>query len=226
MGGWVLFWQQNPYIYCARQFFFRALCAGLEKICLFWLVCQVWFQHFCIFGLVFQKPGGIEIWAKHTSQALVFTVLKPWGILTAMFTSQIVLPSCVWCLGPCKFGIVASHWLPWSNHLCLLLKVFDQFANFESKLQHFGAEQILANMVHGKFPGAQRKWCWGQAAGGGPCGKPDIFLWYFYNKLIGPCQEKIFYTRKKSKMAPARGKFLGFSIPNLGLSVKPGCLDC
>ena len=30
-------------------------------------------------------------------------------------------------------------------------KGFDQFANFESKLQHFGAEQILANMVHGKF---------------------------------------------------------------------------
>ena len=36
-------------------------------------------------------------------------------------------------------------------------KGFDQFANFESKLQHFGAEQILANMVHGKFLGAQRK---------------------------------------------------------------------
>ena len=30
VGGCVFFWPQNPYISCARQFFFRALCAGLD----------------------------------------------------------------------------------------------------------------------------------------------------------------------------------------------------
>ena len=72
-------------------------------------------------------------------------------------------------------------------------KGFDQFANFESKLQHFCSEtKKLANMVHGKFPGAQTKWCWGQAAGGGPFGKPVFLL----TKLIGPCQETIFFPKK------------------------------
>lgn len=151
VGGWVFFWPQNPYISCARQFFFRALCAGLEKIFLFWLICQVWFLQFAFFGLVFQKPGGIETWAKHTPQALVFTILKPWGIPTARFTSQVLLPSCVSCLGPCKFGIVASHWLPWSHHLCLLLRVLTNLPLLKASSNIFVLKQILPTWFMGNF---------------------------------------------------------------------------
>ena len=90
-------------------------------------------------------------------------------------------------------------------------KGFDQFANFESKLQHFCSETNLANMAHGRFPGVQTKWCWGQAAGGGPFGKP-VFWLYFYTKLIGPCQEKIFYIKRFQKW-PLPGEIFLFWHP-------------
>lgn len=94
-------------------------------------------------------------------------------------------------------------------------KGFDQFANFENKLQHFGFEKNLANMAHGKIPGAQAKWCWGQTAGGRPCGTP-VFLCYFYNKLIGPCQEKIFLPKKKPKWPLPGENFWVLTSPTLG----------